>query len=127
MTKAEGTKKKSAAMIHKLIDDVPLWAAAAIQRGPRTAAMLKSKTSQKPIARRNCIFGSDTAESLTRLSPAQESIRLEAGNCAVRDHSRLSAQATYRRTPRGLRGGRSPDRRVSVRGVYRGLQRSTFS
>ena len=37
-----------------LIDDVPLWAAAATQRGPRTVAMLKSRTSQKPISLRSC-------------------------------------------------------------------------
>jgi hypothetical protein len=39
------------------MDEVPLCAAAAIQRGPSTAAMLKSSTSQKPMARRNCDFG----------------------------------------------------------------------
>src|SRR5262249_12012227 len=46
--------KKSAARTQRLSDDVPLWAAAAIQRGPRTAAMLKSSTSQRPISRRSC-------------------------------------------------------------------------
>jgi hypothetical protein len=56
MISAVGRKKSSAATTHRLIDDVPLWAAAAIQRGPRTAAMLKRSTSQKPIVRRNRDF-----------------------------------------------------------------------
>src|SRR5690242_696402 len=57
MISAVGRKKRTAAKTHKLMDEVPLWAAAAIQRGPSTAAMLNSSTSQKPIARRNCDFG----------------------------------------------------------------------
>src|SRR5579871_3627503 len=52
-----GRKKSTAANTHRLMDDEPLCAAAAIQRGPSTAAMLNSSTSQKPIARRNCDFG----------------------------------------------------------------------
>ncbi len=51
-----GRKNSTAASTHKLMDDVPLWAAAAIHRGPRTAAMLNSSTSQKPMARRICDF-----------------------------------------------------------------------
>src|SRR5258708_37460984 len=54
ITSAPGTKKKTAARTHKLIEEVPLCPAAAIQRGPRTVAMLKSNTSQKPIVLRNC-------------------------------------------------------------------------
>src|ERR1700722_9471471 len=57
MTNAPGTKKKNAASTHKLIDDVPLWPAAAIHRGPSTVAILKSRTSQKPIALRSCPMG----------------------------------------------------------------------
>src|SRR6266851_5074837 len=57
MTNAPGTKKKNAASTHKLMDDVPLWPAAAIHRGPSTVAILKRKTSQKPIALRNCPMG----------------------------------------------------------------------
>src|SRR6476646_10966107 len=57
MMSAVGRKKNTAASTHKLMDEVPLCAAAAIQRGPSTAAMLKSSTSQKPMARRNCDFG----------------------------------------------------------------------
>ena len=58
MTSAPGTKKKTAARTHKLIDEVPLCPAAAIQRGPSTVAMLNSSTSQKPIVLRNCALGS---------------------------------------------------------------------
>jgi len=47
MTNAVGTKKTIAERTHRLIEAVPLCAAAAIQRGPRTAAMLNSSTSQK--------------------------------------------------------------------------------
>ncbi len=57
MISAVGRKKNTAAKNHKLMDDVPLCAAAAIQRGPSTAAMLNSSTSQKPMARRSCDFG----------------------------------------------------------------------
>ena len=49
MTSAPGTKKNTAASTHRLIDEVPLWPAAAIQRGPSTVAMLNSSTSQKPM------------------------------------------------------------------------------
>src|SRR6476659_4733237 len=56
MMSAVGMKKNNAASAHKLMEEVPLWAAAAIQRGPSTAAMLNSRTSQKPISRRNCVF-----------------------------------------------------------------------
>src|SRR5215467_6638325 len=57
MISAVGRKKSTAASTHKLIEDAPLCAAAAIQRGPSTAAMLNNSTSQKPMARRNCDFG----------------------------------------------------------------------
>src|SRR5437763_3051889 len=53
MMSAVGKKNSTAASTHRLIDDVPLCAAAAIQRGPSTAAMLNSSTSQKPITRRS--------------------------------------------------------------------------
>src|ERR1700722_18806073 len=55
MMRAVGTKKNSAARIQSNIEDGPLWAAAAIQRGPSTAAMLNSRTSQKPISRRSSL------------------------------------------------------------------------
>ncbi len=51
-----GKKNSTAASTHKLMDEVPLCAAAAIQRGPSTAAMLNSSTSQNPMARRSCDF-----------------------------------------------------------------------
>src|ERR1700746_1145807 len=53
MRSAVGRETSTAARPHRLIDDVPLCAAAAIQRGPSTAAMLNRRTSQKPIARRS--------------------------------------------------------------------------
>src|SRR6266436_6689118 len=78
ITSAEGTKKNTAAIIHKLIEEGPLCAAAAIQRGPSTVAKLNSRTSQNPISLHNCLMGS--AEPfmawLTESRPAQESIRL---------------------------------------------------
>ena len=58
MTSAPGTKKKIAAMAQRLIEEVPLWPAAAIQRGPRTVAMLNSSTSQKPMVLRSWDLGS---------------------------------------------------------------------
>src|SRR5690349_21679245 len=57
MISAVGRKKRTVAKIHRLMEEGPLWAAAAIQRGPSTAAMLKSRTSQKPIARRSWDLG----------------------------------------------------------------------
>src|SRR2546426_7662537 len=60
MTSAEGMKKNTAAIIHKLIEEAPLCAAAAIQRGPSTVAMLKSSTSQKPITRGSCGCAADS-------------------------------------------------------------------
>ena len=60
-TNAVGTKNRSAASIHRLIEDCPLRAAAAIHRGPSTVAMQNSSTSQKPITRRNCCFASGSA------------------------------------------------------------------
>src|SRR5579863_7307172 len=57
MTSALGTKNKTAARTHKLIDEVPLCAAAAIHRGPSTVAILNSNTSQKPIVLGNAWMG----------------------------------------------------------------------
>jgi predicted component of type VI protein secretion system len=57
MTSAPGTKKKTAASTHRLMEEVPLWPAAAIQRGPSTVAMLNSSTSQKPMDLRSCDLG----------------------------------------------------------------------
>src|SRR5579864_2017318 len=61
MISAVGRKKSSAARIQRLMEEEPLWAAAAIQRGPRTAAMLNSKTSQNPISRRSWDLASAVA------------------------------------------------------------------
>ena len=65
ITSEDGKKKNTADKTHKLIEEVPLCAAAAIQRGPRTVAMLKSSTSQNPMTRRNCDFGFAAPASLT--------------------------------------------------------------
>src|SRR6516162_10605815 len=86
MTNAPGTKKKTAAMTQRLMEDVPLWPAAAIQRGPSTVAMLNNKTSQKPIAFRSCdlgSFGDATAtEVVTASHPAPERVGPGEGNHA---------------------------------------------
>ena len=57
-------------------------AAAAIQRGPNTVAMLKKRTSQKPISLRNCLIGSDEpfAAWLTGSRPMRESIHPACGS-----------------------------------------------
>src|SRR5579863_2050605 len=53
-------KNSTAAITHKLMEDVPLCAAAATQRGPRTVAMLNNKTSQNPMALGICWIGFDS-------------------------------------------------------------------
>src|SRR5882724_304715 len=82
ITSAEGIKKNTAAMIHKLIEEVPLCAAAAIQRGPSTVTMLNSRTSQKPISLHNCLMGSREpfAPGLTESRPGRGSIHPAYGN-----------------------------------------------
>ena len=57
ITNVVGRKKNIAASTHRLIEDVPLCAAAAIHRGPSTDATLKSSTSQNPITRRSWLLG----------------------------------------------------------------------
>src|SRR5882762_1556381 len=82
ITSVEGIKKNTAAMIHKLMEEVPLCAAAAIQRGPSTVAMLNSRTSQKPISLQSCLMGSEEAFAarLTKSRPARGSIHPACGN-----------------------------------------------
>ena len=81
MTSAPGTKKKTAARTHRLMDEVPLWPAAAIQRGPSTVAMLNSSTSQKPMVLRNCDLGSGAAGA----GMVMESPGVRNGNvCCIR-------------------------------------------
>src|SRR6185369_7049346 len=75
MISAVGRKKKTAASTHRLMEEEPLCAAAAIQRGPSTAAMLNSSTSQKPMARRSCDFGVTVSSAI---QPFQISLRLDA-------------------------------------------------
>src|SRR5690348_9313589 len=106
-TKAVGRKKRKAASSHRLIEEVPLCAAAAIQRGPRTAAMLKSSTSQKPITRRRCDFAlaegaPASAEGwLTPIRPGRESVHLVRGSYAETDLSKRPARPTCRKKRRG--------------------------
>src|ERR1700741_491848 len=111
MTSAEGTKKNAAASTQRLIEEVPLCAAAAIQRGPSTVAMLKNRTSQKPISLRSCLMGSEVpftelvpaawkAFELCRFTgsrPARESIHLADENFSETDHS------SFRKHSRGRR------------------------
>src|SRR5690242_20705279 len=56
-------------MSHRLIEDGPLCAAAAIHRGQRTVAMLDSGTSHRPVTRGNLGRGPEMElVSLTVLS-----------------------------------------------------------
>src|SRR5205085_9149237 len=89
MTNAPGTKKKKAASTHKLMEEVPLCPAAAIHRGPSTVAILKRRTSQKPIALRSCDLGSVAAgaEIVKASRPWQELICPASENCGRRDLS----------------------------------------
>src|ERR1700683_5217496 len=114
-----GRKNRAAASTHRLIEDVPLRAATAIQRGPSTDATLNSNKSHGPIARRSCFFGSDELGSVTRSHPARESVRLAAENCAERDPATPQAPATRRRMPRGHPEEISRGRRVSCPDAYR--------
>src|SRR5438309_8160300 len=77
MTSAVGTKKKTAAMIHRLMEEAPLCAAAAIQRGPSTVEILKSSTSQKPMTRGNCGCVEDSEAERKAGQQYQTSERLE--------------------------------------------------
>src|SRR6266566_3368055 len=52
MINAMGRKKRAAASTHKLIEDVPLCAAAAIQRGPSTVAILKKDVPETHLFRK---------------------------------------------------------------------------
>jgi hypothetical protein len=66
ITSELGTKNIAPEITHKLIEDGPLCAAAAIHRGPRTDAILKRSTSQKPITWRSWLLGSaEAGASLT--------------------------------------------------------------
>ena len=87
MIKDVGKKKRTAARIHKLIDEVPLCAAAAIQRGPRTAAMLNRSTSHKPIVRRSCdVWGELSVDNHSpALIPIVESHSVDRAGASVRE------------------------------------------
>src|SRR2546423_105482 len=57
VTPARAVKMSSGARIQRLMEELPLCAAAAIQRGPSTVTILNSSTSQKPISLRSCWMG----------------------------------------------------------------------
>src|ERR1700758_1540649 len=105
MTSADGTKNTPAATTHKLIEEVPLCAAAATQRGPKTVAILKSNTSQKPMAFGSCLMGSGgfpPVAWLTESRPARESTRPACGSCAETDRSNPQSLPTTRNKRRVL-------------------------
>src|SRR5258708_3056208 len=126
MTSAEGTKNNNAARIHKLIEDVPLCAAAATQRGPSTVAMLKRRTSQKPISLRNCLIGSEEpfAVRLTESRPARESIHPPCGNFWGRDGLSFKNRPGGRKRFLGFPEKKRPRRQVSSPGGCHASRRS---
>src|SRR5262252_1990762 len=91
MIKDIGKKKRTAARIQRLIDEVPLCAAAAIQRGPSTAAMLNKRTSQKPMARRSWEVWLEVAVLKGHLSSATLPVAAAARN--RQDNKKQSAPA----------------------------------
>src|ERR1043165_7163002 len=99
MMSAVGRKKNTAANTHKLMDDVPLWAAAAIQRGPSTAAMLNRSTSQKPMARRNWDFGVSVSSAMPSI------VAFEPQHSAI---SQTKLNRKKRKVRKGIRNFRSP-------------------
>src|ERR1700722_11174661 len=133
MTMALGIKNKTAASTHKLIEDVPLCAAAAIQRGPRTVAMLKSRTSQKPISRRSNATGL-TAElaakcpvelaetfsgELKESRPGRGLVHPACGNCGGKDLRNFRMLTTNQIPWLCLLAGRPPCRPIFLRDAYR--------
>src|SRR5690348_16542129 len=114
-------------MTHKLIDDVPLWAAAATQRGPRTVAILKSNTSQKPMALGNCLIGSAAppAAWLTESRPARESVHPACGNCGETDLWNFRSHPRARKMPPGRPVGKPRYRQVFLPGACRASRRRT--
>src|SRR5580658_5459906 len=92
-----GKKNRTAASTQRLIDDVPLFAATAIQRGPTTDATLNNSKSHGPIARRSCFLASAGLCSLTRSRPARGLAHPAAENCGEKDRARLPALSTFRK------------------------------
>src|SRR6266481_9455572 len=115
ITSAEGTKKNTAAIIHKLIEEGPLCPAAAIQRGPSTVAMLNSRTSQKPIVLHNCDLGSEVtvAELLTESRPARGSVHPATGNPAKTDPGNFRIPPTNRTPAPGRPEGKQRCRQAA--------------
>src|SRR5262249_41874921 len=108
MMSAVGRKNSTAARIQRLMEDVPVWAAAAIQRGPRTAAMLNNSTSQKPISRRSWDLGL-VVSGCKRIPPAGKHIvqgekkRRPRINAKKRESTGSGRSVGKRRNARSLR------------------------
>src|SRR5438876_746422 len=126
MTSAIGTKNSTAASTHKLIEEVPLCAAAAIQRGPKTVAMLKKSTSQKPISRQSWLRGSGEASAwLTGLHPTQESTRPAFENCEEMDRSNFQILSRKKTRSPSLPAETRCCPQAAAQDAYRASQRST--
>ena len=109
----------------------PLCAAAAIHRGPSTAAMLNSSTSQNPITRRNWDFGSPVcgpggAEGSGSRGGVQRGNQfiLREKIAQERILGILEVRPTCRKIPRGLLAGRSCGRPAFSPGACRASLRS---
>src|SRR5882762_10095782 len=110
------------------MDEVPLCPAAAIQRGPRTVAMLKSSTSQKPIVLRNCDFGSEgtAGELLSESHPAPGSIHPATENPAGTDPPNFRIPPTTRTVARVHPAEKQYYPPAASPGAYRASQQSMF-
>src|ERR1700684_3375665 len=97
MTRVVGTKNSPAASTHRLIDELPLCAAAAIHRGPSTVTMLNSRTSQNPITRGSFGLEFSAESSLTPWRPKQESAHPAPKNSAETRPANSPALATFQR------------------------------
>src|SRR6202041_3717402 len=118
ITNAVGTKNKKAARNHKLIEDVPLCAAAAIHRGPSTVTILNSRTSQKPITRGSLGLEFSAESSLTPWRPKQESTHPAPENSAETPPANSLALARFRRKLRVLPPEKSSGPPVFWPGAY---------
>src|SRR5215470_1837912 len=117
---AIGTKNKIAARIHKLIEEVPLCADAAIHRGPRTVAMLKRRTSQKPISRHNCVRGSAEPFAWFKGShPARGLAHPACGNCGGMGPENLQTLSKRKTPSLYLLAGKQCYRQVFAPDTYR--------
>src|SRR4029077_6124024 len=113
-TNAVGTKNSSAANTHKLIEDCPLRAAAAIHRGPSTVAIQNSSTSQNPITRRNCCFASAATVvcPLTTSRPRGGGVHPGGRNSGGTVQARLRTRPIRQNRPRAPHEEKQSGRRV---------------